>query len=180
MKLLHRVANGYVVLALLAMTIAMSVFMKLSIANLQRATGDENVKIPDAHLWYSGDTAYELLYSYGEEGRSICRASETREDVIYPILYGSFLFFSIVFFFSRIFPSRPRLSLLAVLAVFTVLFDATENACIVLMIDHFPEQNLPLGDFCGMMTLMKWIFATLTVITMIVGFWMFVFRKKLT
>jgi hypothetical protein len=169
MKTLFRLANGYLVTILFIATLFMAGFVMRRAANrMAEASGIEGVMPLDAAVPYDGEKAYRILDSYGEEGRAVYKTIETREDVFYPIVYSLFFFFGTLYFLRKSFPQRPRLALLTAFIIFTFIFDAAENTCIVLLLNHYPERNIPLADFSGHITTLKWFFAALAIGTFLI------------
>lgn len=103
----------------------------------------------------------------GPSGLEVYRAGEVRDDVLYPIAYGLFLTFTIWALSGATVRGRFRI-LLVMLPVLTVGFDLGENAHIVQLIDQFPDLQENTVHRGAWFNRIKWAFAFLSILTVLV------------
>ena len=112
----------------------------------------------DTSFFYSPDSVYDKIDSYGEEGRKAYIINRWTFDLVFPFVYGLFMLSGIAFsvkrFKGRIFSSHiwTRIAFIA------VLFDLLENTFVTLAMVNFPQQYGFLAYCATISTLMKWVF----------------------
>jgi hypothetical protein len=89
---------------------------------------------------YTPQKAYELISSYGNQGRQYYMIIELTLDIIYPFI--SALMFSLItlYTFQRAFPKQPWLCHVAWIPFVVMLADYLENISIVTMLIAYPRQ----------------------------------------
>jgi hypothetical protein len=116
--------------------------------------GGEEVRSPDLSFWYSADTLYDIAESYGEEGRAEYVRARVTFDVVWPIVYVTFLALTLAWVGRRL-DGRfwPRTGLLPLAAG---AFDYLENAATVVAMLSFPERATAALWLAPVFTVLKW------------------------
>ncbi len=104
---------------------------------------------------YTPHQAYQLITSYGDQGRQAYLVTELTLDLVYP--FTSALLFSllIVYSFQRAFPEYPWTTKLALLPFAVMAADYAENACIVTMLLNYPRLLPAVAQVSNIFTVSK-------------------------
>ena len=110
---------------------------------------------------YTPDKAFQLISSYGEQGRQYYAMIEVTLDLVYPLVTA--LMFSLIIFytFKRAFPSHSWTLYLSLAPYFALLADYLENACIVSMLLIYPREPVLLAQISNFLTIAKFSLAPL-------------------
>jgi len=108
----------------------------------------QGTNVLDLKPWYSPDEALQCINAYGPEGRRIYLWAEWTADFLYPPIY-SLLFGGLLF--------RLGGGKWSLLAVFSWLFDWTENVLITLMLVMYPAFNPVVAQVAAFFTTLKWL-----------------------
>jgi hypothetical protein len=127
------------------------------------------IGLPDMLFTYSPSTIYEKLTRFGPDGRSAYCIFLERVDFLFPAVYGLFFVMVTTFGFSRLFPNRPALQKLSLLAWFTTLFDYAENLCFLALLRIYPVESRNLQKLANVFTLAKWTFAATSIVLLLVA-----------
>ena len=110
---------------------------------------------PDTSFSLNLNDYYEMVEAYGNEGRSFYIQVRWTFDVIWPAVYGLFLF-STIGLFSLKSTSKQRLKYL-LLPIFAVSFDIFENIFASLTMFLFPEKFYSLVVLLKISSGLKWL-----------------------
>ena len=129
---------------------------------------------------YTPDKAFQLISSYGEQGRQYYAVIEVTLDLAYPFV--SALLFSLItlYAFKRAFPSHDWTSYLFLVPYAILLADYLENICIVTMLLIYPQKPVLLAQISNFFTIAKFSLAPLQLL-FVVGLigWLFqIIRSK--
>lgn len=130
---------------------------------------DRTKGLMDLSIGFTPDRGYEIIDSYGEEGRKSYLMGEIIIDVIYPIIYSIAFTLLVSFIFKKVFQSGQLIYKLNVLPLFCALFDFIENAGIVRMLTAFPERADQAAQLASGAGLLKWAFTGITIILFLTG-----------
>jgi hypothetical protein len=166
---LRRFARGRLVLLLLAGMLLFNVFILPAQQAGLRATSGGTGPI-DVLLFYTPRQVYSMVAAYGEAGRAGYRAFELTGDLLYPIVYSLFSALLITWLFRRGFRADSPLQELHGVPLVGWLFDLFENLSIVGMLSVYPATPAVLAWAAAGFTLLKWLFAGLSVLLILVGF----------
>ena len=123
---------------------------------------------------YTPDKAFQLISSYGEQGRQYYAMIEVTLDLIYPLITA--LLFSLIIFytFKRAFPGHNWTLYLSLAPYAVLLADYLENICIVSMLLMYPRESSLLAQMSNFFTIAKFYLAPLQLL-FIVGLigWLF-------
>jgi hypothetical protein len=165
---LRRYANGWLVLLFLAG----EVFFNAVVLPGQGAkieAGSGGVGPIDLQLFYTPEKVYGMIEEYGPEVRASYRLFEMTGDIIYPIVYTLFFALAITWLFQRGFAPGSSMQRYNVLPFGAWLFDLLENIGIITMLSIHPSTPALLAWITAVFTLVKWLFAGITVILLLIG-----------
>lgn len=127
-------------------------------------------KVPlDLLFYYTPETAYSMIESYGEEGRAAYRLFELTTDLAWPVVYTLTLSLVISWLFQGRSGPAPKARILNLLPFGAWLFDLLENALIVAMLSVYPERPAMLAWAASAFTMAKWIFASASFLVLLAG-----------
>lgn len=128
-----------------------------------------NTVVPlDLRMGFTKEEAFQMLDSIGKEGRSTYYFTETLVDSVYPFVYTLFSIFTIGFLISKVFPKNHNLFKINILPIVAMIFDFCENFGIVSMLRSFPEISESMVQFTSVSNILKWTFAGIQIVLMIV------------
>ena len=104
---------------------------------------------------------YRIVESYGSEGRAFYIQQRWTFDLIWPIVYFSFIFSVSALLYQSIGLSYHNRWILS-FSYFAILFDYLENIMVTIVMARFPSPTFLIVDFAGTMTSLKWIFLVIS------------------
>jgi hypothetical protein len=113
-----------------------------ALAKLNEESSVQPPRIPDLQFYVHLDELnWAFIKPLTEKGRDIYVSIEMRQDVLYPISYAGFLFFSLLLMIKKL-PLAKR-GYFGVLAfpVFALLADVIENYSLVKIVTQFPKNQ---------------------------------------
>lgn len=111
---------------------------------------------PDTSRWYTAADLYAAAEAWGPEGRSKYVVARLSFDVVWPLVYGSFLVTSLAWLGARTTRPGSRWRCLSLLPVMVVLLDYAENLCTAIVMARYPAPTPVLADLAGPFTAAKW------------------------
>ena len=148
-----KLANGKVILILLFL------FLLANLVVIQAVY--PKFQTLDTLSSYTPDTAFQLISSYGEQGRQYYAVIEVTLDLVYPLVSALLFSLAIFYTFKRAFPGRNWVLYFS-LAPYTVLLaDYLENICIVSMLLSYPQESTLLAQLSNFFTIAKFTLAPL-------------------
>lgn len=165
---LRKYANGWLVLVFLAGEI----FFNAVVLPGQQAkieSGSGGMGPIDLQLFYTPEKVYGMIEAYSPEVRASYRLFEMTGDIIYPIVYTLFFSLAVTWLFQRGFASSSNMQKYNVVPFGAWLFDLLENICIITMLSIYPSTPPALAWISAVFTLVKWLFAGITVILILLG-----------
>ena len=132
----------------------------------------------DLQFFYTPEKVYSMVSAYGESGRAFYRTFELTGDIIYPIIYTLFFSLLLSWLFRRGFAGDSHWQRLNVLPFGALLFDLLENSCIVTMLSIYPATLAPLAWLATGFTMIKWSFAAVTLLLVLLGVVMALGRRS--
>ena len=165
---LRKYAKGWIILVLFLLD---GLFMGVVMPGLSARMDSyaPGVGPIDLLFFYTPDKAYQMVAAYGEQGRAVYRTGELTVDIIYPIVYTLFFSLFITWLFQRGFTVESRMQRLNVVPIGAWLFDLLENLGIVGMLSIYPATPALLAWLTAIFTLIKWLFAGVSMILMVIG-----------
>lgn len=165
---LRKYANGWLVLVFLAGEI----FFNAVVLPGQQAkieSGSGGMGPIDLQLFYTPEKVYGMIEAYSLEVRASYRLFEMTGDIIYPIVYTLFFSLAVTWLFQRGFASSSNMQKYNVVPFGAWLFDLLENICIITMLSIYPSTPPALAWISAIFTLVKWLFAGVTVVLLLLG-----------
>ncbi|NBA84676.1 hypothetical protein GVN16_02835 [Emticicia sp. CRIBPO] len=163
----YRNATGRNVLIFVILQMLISAVV---LPRLQDSFDPERTKgLMDLSVGFTPDRGYEIIDSYGAEGRKSYLLGEIIIDVIYPIIYSIAFTLLVSFIFKKAFSPGQWIYKLNFLPLFCALFDFIENAGIVRMLTVFPARADLAAQLASGAGLMKWTFTGITILLFLTG-----------
>jgi hypothetical protein len=161
MKLLAKLANLWVILILAALFLLINIVIVPAVY--------PKFQTLDSLFWYSPAQAYQLIDSYGVQGRHAYAVIEWTLDLVYPFI--SALMFSLLIFvgFKKGYPNHPSWQKLALIPFAVMAADYLENISVAIMLLAYPARFLWLAFLSSIFSAAKIIFTPLELI-FVVGF----------
>ena len=104
---------------------------------------------------FTVDTIYKRLSDYGEEGRRSYAFRNLTVDLILPLSLLPFLFLLMLNAVTSLRPNRPLRVLLLSLPFAYMIFDFTENAAVLALLNNYPERMDTLAGLLPYVTSVK-------------------------
>ncbi|MCS6825981.1 MAG: hypothetical protein NZ553_05125 [Caldilinea sp.] len=154
---LEKIATGR--LALLS-TILFFVFLVVVLPAQADATAAVTgaAETPDTAFFYTAGELYRIADALGEAGRSHYIRSRFTFDVVWPLVYMTFLVTTIGWSTQRGFDASSPWRLLNLLPVAGALLDFLENSATSLVMARYPATTPVVAELAGLFTLLKWAF----------------------
>jgi hypothetical protein len=138
------------------------------------------LQVLDLRFGFSPDDAYEIINSYGDEGRVKMLFIGQVIDSIYPLVYTLFDILAITFLFNKILPANSQLKSLNLFPVFAMVFDFLENHFVGKLITIYPEHNDGTVQLASTFNQLKWVCAAIGILLVVIGLigWAMKSRQK--
>ena len=111
----------------------------------------------DTSWFYNSSELYRIAESYGTIGRQFYIQQRWTFDLIWPLVYFSFIFSTSALLYKSIGLSHLNRWILS-FTWFAILFDYLENIMVSVVMFRYPSQTIIIADFAGTATSLKWIF----------------------
>ncbi len=125
---------------------------------------------PDTMMFYHSSDFYALLTLYGLKGRQIYIVLRWTFDLVYPFVYGLFLYASLLKFNQKI--------KFLLLPIFGVVFDFLENITATINVAVFPKEFNFLVYIMQGFSFLKWFFIILSFILLLYFLVKFMIEKS--
>jgi hypothetical protein len=138
---------------------------------------DKNLPILDLQFGYNPERVKEIVSMYTGEAKEAYIFNCAVVDGIYPVVYMFFfaIIFSLVFYKWKI---NPWFKYMNLFSFIILVFDYLENYHIVKMLKTYPENIDNLAVNCSAITLLKWVFAGIALLMILVGILQNLLRKS--
>ncbi|MFT3844596.1 MAG: hypothetical protein QM725_06065 [Lacibacter sp.] len=166
-RILNQLANGYVVITLMAAVLFFNLVLFPSAAVKK---GGQELRPLDLRMQYSLADVTTLFDEMGSKGRSVYYMGISIIDSIYPVIYTLLLISLFTLFLRKLEWQRKRWQFVLLLPLLIMLADFTENFNTLYMLRHYPsitEQNAALGSAASSA---KWIVTGISFLLLITGF----------
>lgn len=164
-----RLSTWYVWLFFFAAYVVFAAYVMPGAAGSMQTACGATVKVPDIEIGYNAADLRSMISQMNtEECRNTYLHIATVTDSVYPLVYGFFFFFSIVFLYYK--GKNPsRVLWLYLVPIAAMLFDYAENASLA----HIVRQHQNFSDFsanlASALSMLKWLFALAGVLVILVG-----------
>ncbi|MBL8051459.1 MAG: hypothetical protein JNM46_09570 [Anaerolineales bacterium] len=164
----YKWANGWVVLILVALDMFFAGFVMPLIGGLMQ-DGTGLIQPLDLMMFATPDKTFAMIERYGDSGRVFYRNVELTADIVYPIIYLFAFSLLISWLLKRGTAPNSNLRKWNVAPVGAFVFDLFENATIVTLLSIFPSQPVILGWLLFIFTAVKWLFAGISILLILLG-----------
>lgn len=172
----YKWANGWVVLLFLALDMLFAGFVMPLMGGLMKSgTGLEQPL--DLMIFATPDKIFNMIETYGDSTRMFYRTVELTADIAYPIIYTFAFGLLISWLFKRGFTSNSSMRKYNIAPVYAFAFDMLENLNIVTLLSIFPSTPVILGWTLFIFTIIKWFFAVVSILLILVGLVMAIKNK---
>jgi hypothetical protein len=121
---------------------------------------------------YSAERAYGVIAAYGEAGRRAYAFLLLTVDLIFPFLYGYFLFLSLQAVSLRAGFSTRWAGRIAAIGFVAAACDWMENISFLILMRIFPGQSITVTKIGSFFTMTKFLLSGVSVLTLVVtGIW---------
>jgi hypothetical protein len=120
----------------------------------------------DTSWFYNGTELYRIAESYGALGRQFYIYQRWTFDLVWPIVYFSFIFSLSALLYRSIGLSKMNRWILSFIW-FGTAFDFLENIMVSLVMYRYPSPTWIIADFAGTATSLKWIFIVLSFLVLL-------------
>lgn len=156
--------NNLVLLLLLAVFLSFNAFI---FPYFTRLYGLQDHLILDLQFGFSPEFAYTILAGYDEYGRHGIMVFTGIVDNLYPLVYGSLLALLISKFIRNADALNSSCQIINLLPFIAVLFDFMENTGILIMIQYYQGQMIPIARVTSVAGMFKWIFLGFSVLILL-------------
>ncbi|MGA2488892.1 MAG: hypothetical protein ABSF99_01710 [Anaerolineales bacterium] len=104
---------------------------------------------------YTPEKAYQLISSYGEQGRQSYAVIECTLDLAYPFITALLFSLLALVTFKKAFPASRWVPYLSLLPFLIMLVDYLENSCVVTMLLSYPRELTGLAATSNIFTVIK-------------------------
>ena len=112
---------------------------------------------PDGHVFYTPDTLYAELATWGDAGRAHYVAFRLGLDPVWALVYTAFLVTITSVALRRACPPADRRRQLNVVALLPMLADLTENALGMMLVTNYPLRLDTLAWLTASVSGFKWV-----------------------
>lgn len=130
----------------------------------------------DTTLTYSPKQAFDLLETYSPAQRQAYALAHVTLDLLFPVVFTLTLGAVITYFTNSAFPSTSRWRGLYLLPLALFCMDMLENGLVISLALTHPNSPQILAAVAGVVTLVKWIAAGLTMTAVAVTGLLFVWK----
>lgn len=123
----------------------------------EAASQSEAEQSPDTSFYYSPEDLYQMAGEYGETGRQSYIHARWTFDLIFPLVYTTFLAVGISWFSQRLNNWPEILNLANLLPILGGLFDLLENIAVTLVFSTYPTWLYAALVSASIFTPIKWV-----------------------
>lgn len=120
----------------------------------------------DTSWFYNAKELYRIAESYGTIGRQFYIYQRWTFDLIWPLVYFSFIFSLSALLYKSIGLSKINRWILSFIWI-GITFDFLENSMVTLVMYRYPSITWIVADFAGIATSLKWIFIGLSFLVLL-------------
>jgi hypothetical protein len=122
---------------------------------------------PDTSFYYTGEELYAIAGDYTQEARDFYVRQRFTFDIIWPAVYGIFMFITSLFLMLRNDFDKKYYRLLYI-PVAGVVFDLFENIACALVMYRYPVLTDFFANIAGVMTALKWTTLTIAFVQIVI------------
>lgn len=152
---LHRISPGWTAGLTTALFLLFLILVLPRQASASQArTGD--LPSPDTSLIYAPQELYRLAGEYGPEARKAYIQARFTFDLLFPLVYGSFLATTLSWVSRRVLPEGSGWLRINLIPGTAVLFDFLENTSTSLVMGLYPRRLPGVNHLAPAFTALKW------------------------
>ncbi|MGG4491036.1 hypothetical protein [Metabacillus idriensis] len=142
---------------LLASIVLFFLFMLVVLPNVAETSKEMTgtIESPDGSYLYSSAELYKIADEYGEKGRAYYIQSRFTFDVIWPLVYLSFLAAALTVLY-RVMPSANPFRAVHLIPFGGAFFDYLENAASSAVMARYPEKTPVIAELTPIFSFVKW------------------------
>lgn len=137
---------------------------------------------PDTSFFYTAKELYTFAEAYGPEGRAAYIRARYTFDVVWPLVYVSFLATMISWIIKRASLQGRLWRQLNLMPLFGMLFDSLENITASIVMARYPNTTALIDHLAGIFTMLKWVFVGGSFLVLLGGVvlvvWRFIHQKE--
>ena len=118
---------------------------------------------PDTMFFYSADDFYKMIDIIGQSGRRFYLITRWTFDLLYPLIYG-------VFLYQLMHTFKQKQTLIIYLPFTAVIFDYLENTLASLLTVFYKSHINFLVYVLQVFSLLKWLFLILSIIYLLIAY----------
>lgn len=142
------------------LTLSVMVLFMITVLPNQSASAKQSsgsLESPDTSFFYSPGDLLQMADDFGEEGREDYIHSRWTFDLIFPLVYISFLAVGISWFYQHQEKSPDWVGYTNLLPILAGAFDYTENIAASLFMAQYPDLIPGLPFFTSLISAIKWL-----------------------
>lgn len=124
---------------------------------------------PDTSFWYFPDDLHAAAEAWGRDGRAAYVHARVTFDVIWPVVYGTFLVTTLAWVWARGTALGSRWRGVALLPILAVALDYAENICAATVIARHPARTPVLAELAPIFTAGKWLALSASFMLLAIG-----------
>jgi hypothetical protein len=165
---LNKASTGWISLAGMLIFLVFSATVLPSQASKAEAANNDTGS-PDLSFFYSVADLYKMAEAYGKDGRTSYIRARFSFDLIFPLVYTTFLTTWISWTFQRAFSQDNNWQLANLTPLLGMGFDFLENVSTSVVMAHYPAQSPGIDWLATAFTPLKWIFIGGSFILLLTG-----------
>ncbi len=165
---LGRWATGRTILIFLGLFLLFTlvIFPLLTSQLTQLSNG---VNLIDNEFSYTPEKVFQMVTSYGSQGRPLYITITLTADLVYPLIYGLLMMLAMTFFYRSSFARDSIFQGWVYIPLAAVAADYLENACLVILLATYPNWIEWLAQAANIFTGLKWGLLLISITLTLVG-----------
>lgn len=163
---LQEKSTGWITIGTLVIMLLFTILVLPSQAEASYETTGSS-KSPDTSLYYSSADLYQIAESYGPEGRQAYLYARWTFDLIFPLIYVSFLTVGLSWFINQVTLTPKVWNLVNLIPLLSGLLDYLENFATSLVMYLYPARWPGAALLASIFTPAKWVTILLSFISYI-------------
>jgi len=148
-------STGWIAIGTLGLMLLFTILVLPSQAETSlESTG--NTTSPDISLYYSPADLYQIAENYGPEGRQAYIYTRWTFDLIFPLVYVSFLALGLSWFSKQLTTHSKIWNLVNLIPLLSGLLDYLENSATSMVMYLYPARWPGVAFLASTFTLLKW------------------------
>jgi hypothetical protein len=172
---LYKISSNWVTLSALILFLLFTALI-LPRQTRQAEQYSSDLGSPDLSFYYSAQTLYDLAEQYGESGRDAYVYARFTFDLVWPLVYTTFLVITISWVLARLIPSGNQSRLLNLTPFTAMVFDFLENIATSVVMVRYPNQIPIIANLAPIFTMVKWLLVATSISVLLIGLFLLVWR----